>query len=416
MSGVPGNLAASAGRTAVVVGAGPVGCLAALTLGRRGYAVEVYEKRPHFLDAGIEEDGRTINLSVSPRGRDALAASGLDAEFRAGAVPVRARAFHLPDGELMTRPYGEPDWCTYSIGRNELNLLLLRAAMDVPGVRFTFAARCADIDFTRQRAAFDVAGRRRSGVDYDLLVGADGAFSAVRRLMSAAGHTTVTTRELDSTYREVTIRPGAADRHLASSSIHVWPRGRFFMVALANRDGSLRATLVLPASGPDAEAIRHAASDLGAFARRHFPDVAGRLPGDARGPRPDNPISIVACTALTHARSVLLMGDAAHTMAPFLGQGVNVGMEDCAVLGSLLEKYGDEQRLALAEYERERHAEGAAAAALSLSNYAELSAADPGTPPGAPPGGGPPLAVAVNFLGLSYRNVLERYVNAGGGS
>jgi kynurenine 3-monooxygenase len=402
MSGMRGN-----GRKALVVGAGPVGCLAAVVLGRRGYTVEVYEKRPHFLDKGIGEEGRTINLSISPRGLNALASYGFDAEFVAAAVPVHSRALHLADGSVQTRRYGADDWCTYSIGRNELNLLLMRGAQRIPKVRFTFEAKCTDVDFTDRTATFDLGGRERTLVDYDLLVGADGAYSAVRDQMSAAGLTTVSMRELGSVYRELTIRPRADDRHLTSSSIHIWPRGRFFMVALSKRDGSLCATLVLPSDGPHADANPRDPDSLDQFFLRHFPDAAGRLPGNAREPRPGNRISIVSCTALTHASSVLLLGDAAHALAPFLGQGVNVGLEDCVTLGALLEKYGDDQHLALPEYDRERHGEGEAAAALSLSNYAELSGTEQNAPSVTP--AELPLAVLVNFLGLSYQETLDRY-------
>src|SRR5262249_39391276 len=202
-------------------GAGPVGCLAALVLSRRGYTVEVYEKRSHFLHRGIVEQGRTINLSLSPRGVRALAAYGLEAEFAGAAVPMDRRAFHGADGRLRTTKYGAPNWHTYSIGRNDLNLMLMRAAERASSVRFTFDAKCTNVSCGDHTATFDVLGEGLTRVGYDLLAGADGAYSAVRREMAAAGLTTVTVRELESTYRELVLRPAANDVELTGSAIHV---------------------------------------------------------------------------------------------------------------------------------------------------------------------------------------------------
>ncbi|MGH3874823.1 MAG: FAD-dependent oxidoreductase [Pseudonocardiaceae bacterium] len=307
---------------AVVVGAGPVGCLTALVLSRRGYTVEVYEKRSHFIRRGIMEQGRSINLSLSPRGLHALAAYGLDAEVTGAAVPMDKRVFHGVDGRVVTTRYGAPDWHTYSIGRNDLNLILMRAAEREPSVRFMFDATCTDVGFVDRTVTFDFADRGRTPVNYDLLVGADGAYSAVRRRMAAARLTTCTERELESTYRELLLRPAVDDLDLTHSAIHIWPRGWFFMVALPNLDGSLCATLVLPSECPGSDIQLHHPHDLDRFFRRHFPDVAEILDNSEDGLPSVNRISVAMCTRLTHADSVLLLGDAAHTLAPFLGQGM----------------------------------------------------------------------------------------------
>ncbi|MGH8885330.1 MAG: FAD-dependent oxidoreductase [Egibacteraceae bacterium] len=406
---------------AVVVGGGPVGCLAARMLSQQGYSVDVYEKRPHFLDHGIADEGRTINLSVSPRGLHALAAHGDREEFLDLAVAMGSRALHTRDGRLLTMKYGETDWCNYSISRNELNCMLMRKTLRDQAVQFHFNAKCTAIDFIARKAFLDIGEGSQVRVSYDLLIGADGAFSAVREQMSTHGLLSFYRRELNSMYQEFTLWPAPNDRRLTSSAIHVWPRRGFFMVALPSREGSLRCTLVLPDKGTNSFAQMGGAQDVDQFFMRHFPDAAGSLRRtESARQHPVSSISVISCDTLAYEDSVLLMGDAAHTIAPFLGQGINLGLEDCMILEALLKKYPGDQAAALSEYERNRRVEGDAAAALSLANYVELS----GTEGSAAVlrrrltdvlhrllrrQAEPPLAVTVNFLGLRYQEVLDRY-------
>ncbi|MFJ6658919.1 FAD-dependent oxidoreductase [Streptomyces sp. NPDC091377] len=390
---------------AVVVGAGPVGCLAAQVLTRRGYTVQVYEKRPHYVEQGLRYDGRTINLSLSPRGVEALDGHCDRAALDDLVVPIGGRVRHEPDGRIVAAGYGRADWQNLSIDRNDLNLLLLRSAG--PDVRFTFDTECTGVDFAARRVTFTDGQGQESEVAYDLLVGADGTHSVVRGRLTEQGLTQARQRQTGVEYREVTLRPMPGNERMTPTAIHVWPRDGFFMVGLPHRDGSLRCTLVLPREGAPTFADLATEEELRAFLRRNFPDAADSYRPVDRGPSraPVSAISVLTCAPVVHGDSVVLLGDAAHTVAPFLGQGVNLGLEDCAGLARLLQKSPDEQGTALAEFQRERVPEHEAAAALSLANHDELNA----TGPRPAASGTTPLPTLVNFVSSSYREALDMY-------
>lgn len=412
-----------AARQAVVVGAGPVGCVAAQILIRNGYAVTVYEKRPHFIERGIGGEGRTINLSLAPRGMKVLEAHCDRDELRAMAVAMDGRVTHPEHGPPQQAKYGRPEWLTYSLGRNELNVMLMRDAERGAGARFEFGHRCSSVDVHGKKAFFETEDGRRVQASYDLLVGADGSLSQVREQLAAEGALTFHRKELEASYREFALWPAGDQKDPTPSAIHLWPRDSFFMVALPNRDGSLRCTLVLPEDDRYNFSRLNNDQAIKGFFRQHFPDAAEslRLNGASASRNLVSTISVTSCSRLTHAGSVLLVGDAAHSVAPFLGQGVNLGLEDCVVLERLLQKHPDDQASALAEYDRERKIDGDAASCLSLANYAELSATTSFPRPAVDsvahdPWNAPrsrqqefPLPVLVNFLDLAYRDVLEKY-------
>jgi kynurenine 3-monooxygenase len=392
----------------MVIGAGPVGCLAASTLAARGFAVDVYERRPDFARHGFGDEGRTINLSLSPRGLRALDIAGCEQEFLEVALPMDRRVVHTGDGQVLTTRYDRPQWRNHSISRNDLNLVLLRNVLRWPAVRTHFETGFRSIDFDRRQAVFTTSTGARVSRSYDLLVGADGARSKVRGEMSAQGILACERTTLDSEYREVTIRPVDPDQ-LSRGAIHLWPREGFFLCALPNVDGTFRATLVLPAEGPlsfrevDRTGVRH-------LVERHFGDVLPLIDWHS-GPTARNPasrIEQVLCDTLHHRGSVLLAGDAAHTMAPFLGQGINAGFEDVLTLDEVLRTHRGALDVALSRYGRERELQGHAATRLSMINYTELTTRT-GTGRPVTTVSDPPLPIATNFLGLSYQEVLHRH-------
>ncbi|GAA1027277.1 MULTISPECIES: FAD-dependent oxidoreductase [Amycolatopsis] len=398
---------------AIVVGGGPVGCLAAAMLARHGFEVDVCERRPSFLQHGFGDEGRTINLSVSPRGMRALAKVGCRQDFADAAMPMDRRVVHTRDRQVLITRYEQPGWRNHSIARNELNLLLLRNAQRRPGVRVHFSTACASIDFDRREAVFATSAGEQVR-PYHLLVAADGAHSQVRAAMLDSGLLTCQQTTLDARYRELTLRPAEPGR-LSRSAIHVWPREGFFLCALPNVDGTFRATLVLPAEGQASfEEIRR--TGLRNLVRRHFGDTVPDIDWHTAQSRDAPPARMeqILSSTLHYRNSVVLAGDAAHTMAPFLGQGINAGFEDLITLDNVLARaHPGGLGAALSEYSRERKAQGDAAAMLSMTNYRELTAqTGDGRPPA--PVSGLPLPIVINFLGLSYQEVLRQHLTIDG--
>lgn len=391
-------------KRAAVIGAGPVGCLAAEVLASRGFQVDVYDKRPAFeASAG----GRSINLSLNPRGMAALDRFEAGAAVRRVSVPMKARAFHPLHQEVSIQPYGKPEWMTYSITRDELNqTLLTRLTRDDrrPGVRIHWGYACLHADLNK-RALTMRSGATVKTVTADVIVGGDGAASAVRSALLRVPRSNFAKTVFPGGYRELTLRSDSGEFPFYANAIHIWPRGDFFMVALPNRDRTFRGTLVLPD-----QRVRelHNTEAMRAFLETHFPDILPHLEETAEDlvRKPLCEIVTVRCDALHHAGSVLLLGDAAHTVVPFMGQGVNIGLEDCCVLAGLFEEHGDDLERVFAAVAERRLPEGLACADLSEWNYKELTC-------GRPIAAGPAeesLVSQVNFSGLSYRNVAERAI------
>lgn len=398
-------------RRAVVVGAGPVGCLAARLLAARGFTVEVVEKRPSF-ENGLSEEGRTINLSISPRGLAALQLSGVADEFAAMSVPMGYRIIHAINGACETTKYGTNDRQCHSVGRNALNLLLFRDARQ-HGVQFRFHTQAVELDSGARRLFFTDAAANTTEHSYDLLVGADGAFSTIRTQLAAAGAINASTSTLDLAYAELNLTSQGGGFLFESSAIHIWPRGGYFMIGLPNTDGTFKCTLVVPAEG-SMSFSKMRAGGLASLLKVSFPDAypyLDRAEEDTLD-RPAGTITTVACDALHCGESVLLMGDAAHAIAPFLGQGINLGFEDCVVLDDLLARQGDDLAAICRAFTAERQPNVDAAAALSMANYRQLVRTDVRHMETSNAIGdvrdADPLVVMVNFLGLPYAEVQRR--------
>jgi kynurenine 3-monooxygenase len=353
----------------VIVGAGPVGSLLALTLARRGYSVEMYERRPDMRRVDISA-GRSINLAVSTRGLHALHEVGLDAGILREAVPMRGRMTHALDGKLALLPYGRSDReHINSMSRGGLNKLLMTRAEETGRVRIHFGQRLVDHDFERRIARFDPGGEVRA----EVVVGSDGSASALRDSLGGR----VSQDVLSSGYKELTMPPKDGGFGLHREALHIWPRGNFMLIALPNLDGSFTCTLFLPFEGAPSFAELGTEADARRFFEMYFPDAVALIPALAQQflQAPLGHMSTVKAWPWSRG-SALLIGDAAHAIVPFFGQGMNAGFEDVTLLSGMLtgDWAGDFARFAEA-----RKPDTDAIADLAVENFVEMrdKVADP---------------------------------------
>jgi kynurenine 3-monooxygenase len=362
--------------TAVLVGAGLGGSLMAILLGQAGYAVRVFERRADPRSATIQA-GRSINLALSARGIHALKQAGIDREVLAMAVPMRGRMIHGTGGRTDFQPYGtRADQVNHSVSRGELNLALVNAAEKSADVRFAFGRRCESIDPDRGEVV--LAGGAEAGPRTEaggFIVGADGAFSVVRRALMRQDRFEYSQSFLSHGYKELTIPAGPGGRFLLErEALHIWPRGGFMMIALPNRDGSFTCTLFLPFEGENSFASLAAGADVERFFARVFPDAVGLLPEIAAQyvTNPTGSMVTIRCSPWRHAGRVVLLGDACHAVVPFHGQGANAAFEDCVVLRDCLRRHADDPEAAFGAFERLRRENTDALADLSIANFEEM--------------------------------------------
>jgi kynurenine 3-monooxygenase len=357
----------------VIVGAGLVGSLLACYLGRRGYVVDVYERRPDPR-ATEAERGRSINLALSERGLDALRRIDLVDTVMAPALPMHGRMIHGTDGSLTFQSYSaSADRAINSIGRGALNETLLDAAQASPGVSLHFGARSAAYDLATNTLTLEQGGST-TDVTGDIVLAADGFGSVVRQALEARGRVNVVTDMEDFGYKELTIPARDGEFAMDPDALHIWPRGGSMMIALPNPDRSFTCTLFWPKTGPGGFDSLTTADEIVAHFSTEYPDAVPLLPTLVD----DYQYNPVGLLATVHADpwqadgKVGLIGDAAHAILPFFGQGANCGFEDVVELDRCLSEVHDDWTLALPMYQERRRRNAEAIAQLAKENFVEM--------------------------------------------
>ncbi|MEV1333335.1 NAD(P)/FAD-dependent oxidoreductase [Micromonospora costi] len=356
-----------------VVGAGLAGCLLACFLARRGYRVALYERRPDPRTGRVER-GRSINLALSERGLDALRRIGLDTQVMSDALPMRGRMIHPVAGQPQFQSYSASgDRAINSISRGALNNALLDAATALPGVRIAFDHRLVGLDPASGEMTFETPQGKVTATA-PVVLGTDGAGSAVRGQLLAHGLLTESLDFLDYGYKELTIPPLGGDFALEPDALHIWPRGTSMMIALPNPDRSFTCTLFWPTHGTAAFASLGSPAAIERHFAEHYPDLIPLAPNlvDDYQHNPVGVLGTVRCTPWQVDGRVGLLGDAAHAIVPFYGQGANCAFEDVVELDRCLDESDDDWAVALPLFQRRRQDNVEAIARMALANFVEM--------------------------------------------
>ncbi|MES2386923.1 MAG: NAD(P)/FAD-dependent oxidoreductase [Bacteroidota bacterium] len=361
-------------KSALIFGAGPVGTLLALYLHRRGYNCEVHDRRPDLRLSG-KEDGRSINLALSERGLHALRQIIPEEEILQTGVPMYGRMMHDTEGATSYQPYGKDGQSIFSVSRNALNLRLLQHAGKKEGVNLHFESRCNDVNFETGEAVIqDKTTGESQTIQSDLIFGADGAYSAVRGAMTKAPRYEYIQHYIEHGYKEFNIPAGPNGTwRMERNALHIWPRGNFMMIALPNPDGSFTGTLFFPFEGPLSFAGLKNTEDVTAFFKKYFADLVPLIP-DAASAFFDHPLgSLVTIRSGPWVRgNALLIGDAAHAIVPFYGQGLNAGFEDVYLLDKMAAEHNLDFAAVLRPFEQSRRPDTDAISELSMQNFIEM--------------------------------------------
>ena len=365
-----------------LAGGGLTGPLLAILLMERGFAVDIYERRGDMRKIRRNE-GRSINLALSTRGIHALQQAGIWEEMRSIIVPMRGRMMHSVAGELTFQPYGKDETeVIHSISRADLNMALMDAA-EARGARFHFHQRCTGFDFESRRLEVrDELTGEVTAVVADPVIATDGWGSAIRQEMMKTSRFNFSQQYLDYGYKELTIPAGPNGEHrLEPHALHIWPRGNYMLIALPNIDGTFACILFLPFEGKASFAELDNEQKAVGFVRERFPDAAALMPALAENyfANPTGSMVTIKCSPWHVDGSALLLGDSAHAMVPFFGQGLNCAFEDCTYLMECLDRHGADWPRVFKEFAESRKADTDAIADLASDNFAEMrdKVADP---------------------------------------
>ena len=358
-----------------VAGGGPVGSLLAILLGRHGYEVGLYEGRPDSRVTSIYQ-GKSINIALSDRGWTSLEQIGVGSDAKAEAIPMYHRAIHGVDGELSRLPYGKQGDAIWSVSRGGINEQLLDIADAEANITTHFEHWLVDVDFETAGTVFEVKRDQEITVEADYLFGADGAHSKVRCLAHNVPRFSYSQTYMPQSYIELNIPANPDGTHkLEKNALHIWPRKDFMLIALPNPDGTFTCTLFLNYSGSLSFESLQERSAVQAFFESNFADAMNYLenPVDVFMEKTAAPLFLVQVFPWSFNRKVGLIGDAAHAIVPFYGQGMNCGFEDCAELNRLIASHKHDWDAIFPAYENARKPNGDAIAELSKRNFVEMS-------------------------------------------
>lgn len=360
--------------TVTLIGAGLNGPLLGLELAKRGLRVEIYERRPDMRRVPISA-GRSINLAISTRGIHALKQAGLWDAMQKIVIPMRGRMMHSASSELTFQRYGKDNSeVINSISRAELNIALMNAA-EAQGVKIYFQERCTGINLKTGalRLRQEESGDERT-IESAVAIGCDGSASAIREQMLRRSRFNFSQQYLDYGYKELTIPARAGTHVLEINALHIWPRGNYMLIALPNVDGTFACILFLPFEGPDSFERLTTHDEVKEFFREHFPDTVPLMPDLAENffANPTGAMVTIKCSPWQAGGKALLLGDAAHAIVPFFGQGINCGFEDCTIFLELLDRYGAEWGRVFPEFETARKENTDAIADMAVENFVEM--------------------------------------------
>jgi len=361
--------------TITLIGAGLTGPLLAIGLVKRGFRVEIYERRPDMRRVRVSA-GRSINLALSTRGIHALSEAGLWSEMREIIIPMKGRMMHSVRSELTFQRYGKDETeVINSISRADLNIALMNAA-EAQGVKIRFQQRCMGMDLKAGTVQLrDEQTGENHALAATVVIACDGSASAIRGEMLKLNRFNVSQQYLEYGYKELTIPAGPGGRHvLEMNALHIWPRGNYMLIALPNVDGTFACILFLPFEGPDSFAQLITQEAAGEFFSTRFPDAVSLMPdlADNFFSNPTGAMVTIKCSPWHAEGRTLLLGDAAHAIVPFFGQGINCGFEDCTCLLELLDRRGADWPRVFSEFEQTRKINTDAIADLAVENFVEM--------------------------------------------
>lgn len=365
-----------------ILGAGLIGSLLGIYLKRIGLDVAIYEKRADPRTLEVQGPSRSINMALSDRGWRAIDKLGLRDKVTPLTIPMFGRRIHDEHGNTILMPYGKDDQAIYSISRQRFNELLMDEAEEA-GVNINFEHQCEDVDLNSHVIRFSLPGNRMKMDKSGVIIGADGAYSILRSAIQNQTRFNFKQQYISHGYKELTIPPTKdGDYAMDPNALHIWPRGRFMMIALPNLDKSFTCTLFLPFEGKKICFGKiNDEKDVEGLFRNYFDDAYHLMPGlmEEYFRNPISSLVNVECYPWT-INNNLLIGDASHAMVPFFGQGMNCGFEDCYLLSELIEKYGTTSwELIFEKFQKGRKPDTDAISHMAMENFAEMrdSVADP---------------------------------------